>query len=159
MPWTINLRFRQLPPPRPTERLFRLRVANRCRQRLVRRVGWVGGGGVSTQHPITSLEELVARLRNSSPHHLQSARETWIITHAYAAGADMELDACCTVIDEVPMGTGWWADSRHLRHVRRPKPPIQKGKALAVLDDCSKHLDAAHENVLRRALEALSDEN
>jgi len=32
---------------------------------------------------------------------------------------------------------------------------IKKEQALATLDDCSDHLDGAHENILRRALDAL----
>lgn len=38
---------------------------------------------------------------------------------------------------------------------RRPKPQSLKEQALAVLDDASDRLDAAHENTLRRALEQL----
>jgi hypothetical protein len=38
---------------------------------------------------------------------------------------------------------------------RRPKPPSLKEQALAILDDASTRLDAAHENILRRALEQL----
>ena len=73
-------------------------------------------------------------------------------------GADQELEACCTAIDEVP---GGWADSRHLRHVRRPKPPSRKEQALeaigrlcasAIHDDLKN--DAA---IVRRALEALPE--
>jgi hypothetical protein len=41
---------------------------------------------------------------------------------------------------------------------RRPKPPSLKKQALAVLEDASNRLDAAHENIIRRALEALPDE-
>lgn len=37
------------------------------------------------------------------------------------------------------------------------KPPTLKEQALAILDDCSARLDAAHENTLRRALEALPE--
>jgi hypothetical protein len=41
-----------------------------------------------------------------------------------------------------------------LRAARRPKPPSLKEQALAVLDDCANCLDGAHENTIRRALEA-----
>jgi hypothetical protein len=78
------------------------------------------------------------------------------LTLAYRAGADQELEACCTAIDEVP---GGWADSRHLRHVRRPKPPTLKEQALAVL--MALEIDEpGYEgtyNTIRRALEALDD--
>ena len=68
-------------------------------------------------------------------------------------GADMELEACCALMDD------WGLDETdlRLRFARRPKPPSLKEVALAVLDDCADGLDGAHENVLRRALEALDD--
>ena len=47
---------------------------------------------------ITPPPELVASLRNSAPHGIRDAgvtREIWLINHAYAAGADQELEACC----------------------------------------------------------------
>ena len=40
---------------------------------------------------------------------------------------------------------------------RHPKPPGLKEQALIVLDDASDRLDAAHENIIRRALEQLDD--
>jgi hypothetical protein len=68
-------------------------------------------------------------------------------------GADQELEAIC-----------WWLCSEdeagmalRLRRHRRPKPPSLKEQALALLDDASDRLDAAHENTIRRALEALPD--
>ena len=81
-----------------------------------------------------------------------------IANQAAQWGANQELEACCTAIDEVP---GGWADSRHLRHVRRPKPPSLKEQALeaisrlcasAIHDDLKN--DAA---IVRRALESLDD--
>jgi len=66
-------------------------------------------------------------------------------------GADQELEACVQ----------WSIDNQHPRWAkavqaaRRPKPLSLKQQALAVLDDCG--LDAAHENAIRRALEALDD--
>ena len=100
------------------------------------------------QHPITPPPKVVDRL-----FMIEGSEEDRIIA-AYKAGADQELEACCTAIDEVP---GGWADSRHLRHVRRPKPPNLKEQALALLDDASDRLDAVHENTIRRALEALPE--
>jgi hypothetical protein len=40
---------------------------------------------------------------------------------------------------------------------RRPSPPSLKQQALAVLNDSANRLDGAHENIIRRALEALDD--
>lgn len=70
---------------------------------------------------------------------------------AYAAGADAELEACCGFIGCEHSVT--WSD--RLRAARRPKPPNLKQQALIVLDDISIRLDAAHENIIRRALESL----
>ena len=68
-------------------------------------------------------------------------------------GADQELDAICA-----------WLELHYphvyitrLRRCRRPRPPSLKEQALAVLDDASDRLDAAHENTIRRALEQLPD--
>jgi hypothetical protein len=50
---------------------------------------------MSTQHPITPPPELVLALRDSAPHALRrtaATRETWLITHAYQVGADIQLD-------------------------------------------------------------------
>ena len=68
-------------------------------------------------------------------------------------GADQELEACCKCIDGLAHGAD--ALLADLRAARRPKPPSLKEQALAVLDDASDRLDAAHENIIRRALESL----
>lgn len=74
---------------------------------------------------------------------------------AFTAGADVELEACCQ-----------WLLSKNsskffvmaLRDDRRPKPPSLREQALAILDDCSgRGFDLAHENALRRVLEALPE--
>jgi len=62
---------------------------------------------------------------------------------------DQELEACCALMDD------WGLDGNDLMECRRPKPPSLKEQALIALDDAS--LDAVHENILRRALEALPD--
>jgi len=79
----------------------------------------------------------------------------FLAVRASQYGADQELEACCA-----------WLDSYHaighspvvaqLRAWRRPKPPSLKEQALEVLDDAK--LDAAHYNIILRALEALPDE-
>jgi hypothetical protein len=66
-------------------------------------------------------------------------------------GADKELEACCEWLEERAVLNG----STALRTARRPKPPTLKEQALAILDDCSDRLDGSHENIIRRALEAL----
>jgi hypothetical protein len=125
---------------------------------------------MTDQHPITPPPELVASLRNSAPYGIQVAfgsltRETWLINHAYAAGAekaqalaDQELEACCE----------WVRTTRfidldghdQLRAARRPKPPTLKEQALAVL--MALEIDEpGYEgtyNTIRRALEALPND-
>jgi hypothetical protein len=117
---------------------------------------------MSTQHPITPSPELVLALRDSAPHGIRDAgvsRELWLIDHAYAAGADMQLDVVLAKLTELypPYLPSGYAD--RLRALCRPKSPSLKEKALAVLDDCADSLGGVHENIIRRALEALPDDN
>jgi hypothetical protein len=72
---------------------------------------------------------------------------------AYRLGADAELDACCEWLDGTVVVSPSCQATR-LRAARR-RPPSLREQALAILDDCN--LDAAHENTLRRALEALPE--
>lgn len=112
---------------------------------------------------ITPSPELVTSLRNSVPHGIRDAgvtRELWLINHAYAAGADQELEACCEWLDERAVLNGATA----LRTARRPKPPSLKEQALDALRDSpvdpvdeTLQLSADVELIIRRALEALDD--
>ena len=125
-------------------------------------------------HPITPPIELLRRLREEATKcpdqgvitleewvAREVARQEWIATQAARWGADQELEACCKSLRKI-----WQMDHvstvddflRELRAARRPKPPSLKEQALAVLEDASNRLDAAHENIIRRALEALPDE-
>ena len=112
---------------------------------------------MTKQHPITPPPIVREQWQLESPFKVVSLeREDYMIDRAAQWGADQELEACCTAIDEVP---GGWADSRHLRHVRRPKPPSLKEQALAAL--MALEIDEpGYEgtyNTIRRALEALDD--
>ena len=69
---------------------------------------------------------------------------------AYRLGADAELDACCQWQD-----TFNYQNAGNLLRAARRRAPSLREQALAILDDCN--LDAAHENTLRRALEALPE--
>jgi hypothetical protein len=111
---------------------------------------------MTNQHPITPPPELVASLRNSAPHGIRDAgvtRELWLINHAYAAGADQELEACCKLLE--------LSDSNareFLTAARRPKPPSLKEQALALLDKAENpSWDINEYSIIRRALEALDD--
>ena len=109
---------------------------------------------------ITPPPELVTSLRNSAPHGIRDAsvtRELWLINHAYAAGADQELEACCEWLCEDSMPK----NSNRLRNARRPKPPSLKEQAMEQLaciqTDLNKFGMGISTNTIRRALEALDD--
>ena len=107
------------------------------------------------EHPITPPEATVLSLRNSAPQGIRDAgvtRELWLINHAYAAGADQELEACCEWVSP-------WRCEDRLRAARRPKPPSLKERALHELEDVynrDKIEDSTYDTI-RRALEALDD--
>jgi hypothetical protein len=106
-------------------------------------------------NPITPPRELVREWYGSEDcPGGANALANYLCTQAAQWGADRELEACCE-----------WLRSKDilepaidaLRAARRPKPSSLKEQALAVLDDCANCLDGAHENTIRRALEALDD--
>ena len=112
---------------------------------------------MTDQHPITPSPELVASLRNSAPHGIRDAgvnRETWLIEHAYAAGADAELEACCLWL----RGNDPYEHDYHqmLRAARRPKPPTLNSIALQMLGTIERDAHYLPEitDTIRRALEA-----
>ena len=76
---------------------------------------------------------------------------------AFQAGADQELEACCEWISTIA-GKKWSMTTdlaNSLYAARRPEPSSLKEQALAILDDAE--LDAAHYNILLRALEQIND--
>jgi hypothetical protein len=79
----------------------------------------------------------------------------YIVLKSAQWASDMELEACCEWLEQ---NQGRWEIPMALRAARRPKPPSLKEQALAVLDDCANCLDGAHENTIRRALEALPND-
>ena len=108
---------------------------------------------------ITPPPELVTSLRDSAPHGIRDAgvtRELWLINHAYAAGADQELEACCR-------WTAIVGGADALRAARRPQPPTLKEQAMRVLVENGTNLDGRMEldstdiDTIRTALEALDD--
>jgi hypothetical protein len=111
---------------------------------------------MTNQHPITPPPELVQLLRNEAPQGIRDAgvtRELFLITAAYRAGADAELEACCKWL---PKLRPWSADD--LRRHRRPKPPSLKEQALEVVTGLEKRWDLQCDlTLLRRALEKLDD--
>jgi hypothetical protein len=83
-------------------------------------------------HPVKVPSELVQQWCNEAPYGLwatKSPRERWLIDHAYAAGADQELEACCEWLG----GSGYAGTSSTLRAARRPKPPTLAEQGLNAL--------------------------
>ena len=111
---------------------------------------------MTDQHPIVPSPELVKQWKDEwyEADRVETSEYTYIANQAARWGADRELIACCGEVS-------CWESTgiaKKLREARRPKPPSLKEQALAVLDDVSNQLDAAHENALRRALEALPND-
>ena len=77
---------------------------------------------------------------------------------AFAAGADMELEACIQLLD-INGCPGKWVDM--LRAARRPKPTTLKEQALEQLREVNAMLQfqttGGETSAIRRALEALDD--
>jgi len=119
---------------------------------------------MTSQLPTTPSPELVASLRSSAPHGIRDAgvtREHWLIEHAYAAGADQELEACCEWVRSMFSGYPTWADE--LLSARRRKPPSLKEQALALInrrigDGFVQMLTGADADIIRRAIEALPND-
>jgi len=109
---------------------------------------------MTQEHPITPPPELVNEWALSLYGYDEAAR--W--------GADQELEAILALAkdpsaldedDEDCYFDGFTVAG--IREARRPNPPSLKEQALQALDDASDRLDAAHENIIRRALEQLND--
>lgn len=114
---------------------------------------------MSQEHPITPPLELIREWALN--HDYTYANELWdyIATQAARWGADQELEACCEWV-EIGYGREWGAE---LRATRRPKPPSLKAQAYNALDTYiygepnPKDKERTY-NIIRRALEALPDE-
>ena len=113
-----------------------------------------------TEHPITPPTELIKQWLTEfyGPQSMPGMAPGEMVLHVAAVaarwGADQELDACC---EHLKRSMSPRATVDYLRAARRPKPPSLKEQALTALDDASDRLNAAHENIIRRALEQLND--
>ena len=105
------------------------------------------------QHFITPPPKLVLqwRVEATNRQYVSLEFDEYIAEEAAQWGANQELEACCEWLNR----EGWSGESRQLRAARRPKPPSLKEQALKVLEDAN--LDAAHHNLIRRALKQLDD--
>ncbi len=105
---------------------------------------------MKNQHPLTPPPELVQQWMTEYTETKPNCLGTeFIATRAAAWGADQELEACCNAVSQA------YLEPWQLRAARRPKPPSLKEQALKVLEDAN--LDAAHHNLIRRALKQLDD--
>ena len=108
---------------------------------------------MTNQHPITPPPELVEQWIKDANHNEPMFAQVAIMGARW--GADQELEACCEWLE---CNYNYPQVNHPLRAARRPKPPSLKEQALVVLDDCANCLDGAHENTIRRALEALRND-
>ena len=108
--------------------------------------------------PITPPPELIGRIIDES----ETCAE--MIQHAYAAGADMELEASCMWLEKdldayELVGLRAVYLDHNLRAARRPKTLTLKDQALYELNDIYNRdkIDDSTYDTIRRALEALDD--
>ncbi len=111
---------------------------------------------MTDKHPMTPPTELLTRWENDWFNEREHADV--LLVNAYAAGAqagaDMELEACCEVLDN--LNDGYWSEK--LRAARRPKPPSLKEQALALLDKAEDpSWDINDFSIVRKALEQLPE--
>lgn len=109
---------------------------------------------MTDQHPIIPPRELVRQWMYESNHNEQIIPQ--VADFAAQWGADQQLDRCTAWLCEYYQNDGS-AAAEMMRSDCRPKPPSLKEQALAILDDSSPYLDGTHENIIRRALEALPE--
>ena len=108
---------------------------------------------MTQQHSVTPPPELLKQWEDDWFDERENVDV--LLTQAFQAGADQELEACCEWLKVKHWVEPEFADE--LRAARRPKPPSLAEQALTLLDDASTRLDAAHENTIRRALERLQE--
>ena len=113
---------------------------------------------MTEQHPITPPPEMVQQLQDVALFggDNQQSYELSLITAAFRAGADRELDACA----EWLVLNGWGQAVNGLRAARRPKPPSLREQALGALYAIATGADDTREfhqdlETIKAALESL----
>ena len=117
-----------------------------------------------TDHPITPPIELLKYWENQ--HFDYGQNVDVLLIHAYQAGADQELEACCKIALTDPCcGTEFQRSNlvAHIKEQRRPKPPGLKKQALSALYAITTSADDAREfyqdiETIKTALEALPND-
>ena len=105
---------------------------------------------MTQEHPITPPPELVHKWI------MEATEPSYVPTQAARWGADQELEACVSYVDNSFSGN----KARALRALRRSKPPSLKEQSLALIDKIqgNKEMWQTDElDVVRRALESLPD--
>lgn len=109
---------------------------------------------MTQEHPITPPPELVEQWMKEASGQPPGPDARVIATLAVRWGADeqLQMDA-----NWVTLQMSNKMSAERLIAEMRPKPLSLKEQAIEVLDDIDTQLDAVHYNILRRALETLSD--
>jgi hypothetical protein len=115
---------------------------------------------MTTQHPITPPPELLGKWEDEIFKRYENVDVQ--LLNAYQAGADAELNACCTWIESLCSLRGlmtsakfWCTVSDALRAARRPKPPSLKEQAMKALNYVREGAESANElDTICRALDA-----
>ena len=108
---------------------------------------------MTQEHPITPSSELVEKWYEAIDNSSTSWKQE-LATQAARWGADMELKACCALMDD------WGLDDADLHFARRPKPPSLKEQSIALIDKIQGNKEMWQTDdldVVRRALESLPD--
>jgi len=108
---------------------------------------------MTNQHPITPPPELVQQWTADIFGDAQEcfSCEVEFANRVAQWGADMELDACCALMDD------WGLEASDIRAARRPKPLSLKEEALKALDAVDSFGNEGDRDTIRRALEQLND--
>lgn len=112
---------------------------------------------MTQEHPITPPPKLMQQWAAEywgDARELLAPSERYIATQAARWGADeqLQMDA-----NWVTLQMSNKMSAERLIAEMRPKPLSLKEQAIEILDDIETQLDAVHYNILRRALETLSD--
>jgi hypothetical protein len=113
---------------------------------------------MSNEHPITPPPELLKHWEDQ--HFDEGENYDVMLTQAYQAGADQELESCCEWLEDTDCDDPQEV-ANHLRAARRPslKPPSLKKQALQRIPLTLEETILYHDDIyiIRSALEALPD--
>ena len=102
------------------------------------------------QHPITPSDQQIDKWESELLDH--NVEPFIVLERAFQAGADQELEACCSVLELSDKNA-----REFLYSARRPESPSLKEQALAELAEWENIMDIAPDSPIRRALEQLPE--